>query len=95
VPRSRERLLRTDAGTALGVVPVGRQRFCEAARHVRPHPARAVARIVTAQSRRFDAGPWLGECSSTAWASASVRGRAARNRMPHLRGFFSYLSPSR
>jgi len=57
-------------------------------------PVRAVARLVTASSRRFDAGRVLGE-----WFVNSVGfgfGPAVvqmRNRMVHLRGFLSYLVP--
>jgi len=88
-------LLRTDAGTALGVVPVGSGNdFAKLLGMYGHDPARAVARIVTAQSRRFDAGRVLGEWFVNSvgfgFGPAVVR---ARNRMPHLRGFLSYLVP--
>jgi len=88
-------LLRTDAETALGVVPVGSGNdFAKLLGMYGHDPARAVARIVTGQSRRFDAGRVLGEWFVNSvgfgFGPAVVR---ARNRMPHLRGFLSYLVP--
>jgi len=88
-------LLRSAADAALGVVPVGSGNDFAKLVGVYGHdPVRAVARLVTAGSRRFDAGRVLGE-----WFVNSVGfgfGPAVvqmRNRMPHLRGFLSYLVP--
>jgi diacylglycerol kinase (ATP) len=88
-------LLRTDTDAALGVVPVGSGNdFAKILGVYGYDPIRAVARLVTARSRRFDAGRVLGE-----WFINSVGfgfGPAVvqtRNRMPHLRGFLSYLVP--
>ena len=88
-------LLRNAADAALGVVPVGSGNDFAKLVGVYGHdPVRAVARLVTAGSRRFDAGRVLGE-----WFVNSVGfgfGPAVvqmRNRMPHLRGFLSYLVP--
>ena len=88
-------LLRADTDAALGVVPVGSGNdFAKIVGLYGYDPIRAVARLVTAKSRRFDAGRVLGE-----WFVNSVGfgfGPAvvqARNRMVHLRGFLSYLVP--
>jgi diacylglycerol kinase (ATP) len=88
-------LLRSAGDAALGVVPIGSGNDFAKMLGVYGHdPVRAVARLVTAQSRRFDAGRVLGE-----WFVNSVGfgfGPAvvqARNRMPNLRGFLSYLVP--
>jgi len=88
-------LLRSDADAALGVVPIGSGNDFAKLVGVYGHdPERAVARLVTAGSRRFDAGRVLGE-----WFVNSVGfgfGPAVvqmRNRMLHLRGFLSYLVP--
>ena len=88
-------LLRSAADAALGVVPVGSGNDFAKLVGVYGHdPVRAVARLVTAGSRRFDAGRVLGE-----WFVNSVGfgfGPAVvqmRNRMPHLRGVLSYLVP--
>jgi len=88
-------LLRSDADVALGVVPVGSGNDFAKLVGVYGHdPARAVARLVTARSHRFDAGRVLGE-----WFVNSVGfgfGPAVvqmRNTMPNLRGFLSYLVP--
>jgi YegS/Rv2252/BmrU family lipid kinase len=88
-------LLRSDADVALGVVPVGSGNdFAKLAGVYGHDPARAVARLVTARSQRFDAGRVLGE-----WFVNSVGfgfGPAVvqmRNKMPNLRGFLSYLVP--
>ena len=88
-------LLRNAADAALGVVPVGSGNDFAKLVGVYGHdPVRAVARLVTAGLRRFDAGRVLGE-----WFVNSVGfgfGPAVvqmRNRMPHLRGFLSYLVP--
>jgi YegS/Rv2252/BmrU family lipid kinase len=84
---------KTDA--ALGVVPIGSGNdFAKLVGQFGHDPARAVARLVTAQSRRFDVGRVLGE-----WFVNSVGfgfGPAVvkrRNTMHHLRGFLSYLVP--
>jgi diacylglycerol kinase (ATP) len=88
-------LLRTDTDAALGVVPLGSGNdFAKIVGVYGYDPIRAVARLVTATSRRFDAGRVLGE-----WFVNSVGfgfGPAVvqtRNRMTHLRGFLSYLVP--
>lgn len=88
-------LLRGNSETALGVVPVGSGNdFAKIAGVYGLDPVRAVARLVTAQPRRFDAGRVLGE-----WFVNSVGfgfGPAVvqtRNRMVRLRGFLSYLVP--
>jgi len=88
-------MLRTDAEAALGVVPVGSGNdFAKLLGMYGHDPARAVARIVTAQSRRFDAGrvfdEWFVNSVGFGFGPAVVR---TRNRMPHLRGFLSYLVP--
>jgi len=88
-------LLRSASDAALGVVPIGSGNDFAKLVGVYGHdPVRAVARLVTASSRRFDAGRVLGE-----WFVNSVGfgfGPAVvqmRNRMLHLRGFLSYLVP--
>jgi len=88
-------LLRSATDAALGVVPIGSGNDFAKLLGVYGHdPVRAVARLVTASSRRFDAGRVLGE-----WFVNSVGfgfGPAVvqmRNRMVHLRGFLSYLVP--
>ncbi len=88
-------LLRSDGDAALGVVPIGSGNDFAKLVGVYGHdPVRAVARLVTAASRRFDAGRVLGE-----WFVNSVGfgfGPAVvqmRNSMPQLRGFLSYLVP--
>jgi len=88
-------LLRSDGDAALGVVPIGSGNDFAKLVGVYGHdPVRAVARLVTAGSRRFDAGRVLGE-----WFVNSVGfgfGPAVvqmRNSMPQLRGFLSYLVP--
>jgi YegS/Rv2252/BmrU family lipid kinase len=88
-------LLRSDTDAALAVVPVGSGNdFAKIAGVYGHDPVRAVARLVTGQTRRFDAGRVLGE-----WFVNSVGfgfGPAVvqtRNRMVNLRGFLSYLVP--
>ena len=88
-------LLRTGTDAALGVVPIGSGNdFAKLVGQFGYDPARAVARLVTARSQRFDAGRVLGE-----WFVNSVGfgfGPAVvktRNAMHHLRGFLSYLVP--
>jgi len=88
-------LLRTDTDTALGVVPLGSGNDFAKIVGVYGHdPIRAVARLVTAQTRRFDAGRVLGEWFVNSvgfgFGPAVVR---TRNRMLRLRGFLSYLVP--
>ena len=88
-------LLCTGSDAALGVVPIGSGNdFAKLVGQFGHDPARAVARLVTARSQRFDAGRVLGE-----WFVNSVGfgfGPAVvktRNAMHHLRGFLSYLVP--
>jgi YegS/Rv2252/BmrU family lipid kinase len=88
-------LLRTETDAVLGVVPIGSGNdFAKMVGQFGYDPARAVARLVTAHSRRFDAGRVLGE-----WFVNSVGfgfGPAVvkrRNAMHQLRGFLSYLVP--
>jgi YegS/Rv2252/BmrU family lipid kinase len=88
-------LLRADADTALGVVPTGSGNdFAKLVGTYGHDPVRAVARLVTARSRRFDAGRVLGEWFVNSvgfgFGPAVVR---MRNSMPKLRGFLSYLVP--
>ena len=88
-------LLRSDADAALGVVPMGSGNdFAKMVGMYGHDPVRAVARLVTAQSRRFDAGrvfdEWFVNSVGFGFGPAVVR---ARNRMPNLRGFLSYLVP--
>jgi len=88
-------LLRSDAEAALGVVPVGSGNDFAKLLGVYGHdPIRAVARLVTATSRRFDAGrvldEWFVNSVGFGFGPAVVR---TRNGMPHLRGFLSYLVP--
>jgi YegS/Rv2252/BmrU family lipid kinase len=88
-------LLRGESDAALGVVPVGSGNdFAKIVGMAGHDPRRAVARLVTATTQRFDAGRVLGE-----WFVNSVGfgfGPAVvqtRNKMRHLRGFLSYLVP--
>lgn len=88
-------LLRVDADAALGVVPVGSGNDFAKLLGVYHHsPADAVARIVTARSRRFDVGrildEWFVNSAGFGFGPAVVR---TRNRMTALRGFLSYLVP--
>ena len=88
-------LLCSDSDVALGVVPTGSGNDFAKLLGVHGHdPARAVARIVTARPRRFDAGrvfdEWFVNSVGFGFGPAVVR---MRNRMPHLRGFLSYLVP--
>lgn len=90
-------LLRSDSDTALGVVPVGSGNDFAKLVGVYGHdPLRAVARLVTARSRRFDAGrvsgsgEWFVNSVGFGFGPAVVK---KRNRMQHLRGFLSYLLP--
>jgi YegS/Rv2252/BmrU family lipid kinase len=88
-------LLHADSDAALGVVPVGSGNDFAKLIGVYGHdPARAVARLVTARSRRFDAGrvfdEWFVNSVGFGFGPAVVK---TRNAMHHLRGFLSYLVP--
>jgi len=88
-------LLQSDGDAALGVVPIGSGNdFAKMLGVYRHDPARAVARLVTAQSRRFDAGrvlnEWFVNSVGFGFGPAVVR---TRNAMPNLRGFLSYMVP--
>jgi YegS/Rv2252/BmrU family lipid kinase len=88
-------LLRSHSDAALGVVPIGSGNDFAKLVGVYGHgPVRAVARLVTARSRRFDAGrvcdEWFVNSVGFGFGPAVVK---ARNAMPHLRGFLSYLVP--
>ena len=88
-------LLAAGADTALGVVPIGSGNdFAKLVGVYRHDPVRAVARLVTAATRRFDAGrvfdEWFVNSMGFGFGPAVVR---TRNAMPGLRGFLSYLVP--
>lgn len=88
-------LLEADADAALGVIPIGSGNdFAKLLGVYGYDPARAVAKLVTARSRRFDAGrilnEWFVNTVGFGFGPAVVR---TRNAMPHLRGFLSYLVP--
>jgi diacylglycerol kinase (ATP) len=88
-------LLQVRSPARLGVVPVGSGNdFAKLLGVYRHEVTRAVARIATAVPRRFDAGRALGEyfvnTMGFGFGAAVVR---ARNGMPGLRGFLSYLVP--
>lgn len=88
-------LLGARSSATLGVVPVGSGNdFAKLAGVYRHDPERAVARLVTAGIRRFDAGLVLKEYFINSlgfgFGPAVVQ---LRNAMPRLRGFFSYLIP--
>ena len=88
-------LLSAGADAALGVVPIGSGNdFAKLLGVYRHDPARAVARLVTATPRRFDAGrvldEWFVNSMGFGFGPAVVR---TRNAMPGLRGFLSYLVP--
>jgi diacylglycerol kinase (ATP) len=83
------------ADVALGVVPAGSGNdFAKIVGMYGYDPARAVARLVTAQSRRFDAGrvldEWFVNTMGFGFGPAVVQ---RRNAMQRLRGFLSYLVP--
>lgn len=82
-------------GPAFGVVPIGSGNdFAKLTGVYRHSIPRAVARVVTAQPRPFDAGMVLDEyfvnTMGFGFGPAVVR---LRNAMPGLRGFLSYLVP--
>ena len=88
-------LLDADTDAALGVIPIGSGNdFAKMVGVYGYDPTRAVARLVTAQSRRFDAGrvldEWFINSVGFGFGPAVVR---TRNAMPNLRGFLSYLVP--
>ena len=88
-------LLAAGSTARLGVVPVGSGNDFAKLLGVYNHDvARAIARIATGVPRRFDAGRALGEyfvnTMGFGFGAAVVR---ARNAMPGLRGFLSYLVP--
>ena len=88
-------LLSVGAEATLGVVPIGSGNdFAKLVGVYRHDPARAVARLVTATPRRFDAGrvldEWFVNSMGFGFGPAVVR---TRNAMPGLRGFLSYLVP--
>ena len=88
-------LLCAGSDAALGVVPIGSGNdFAKLLGVYRHDPSRAVARLVTARPRRFDAGrvagEWFVNSVGFGFAPAVVK---TRERMQHLRGFLSYLVP--
>jgi len=87
-------LLRSDSDAALGVVPMGSGNDFAKLTGVYGHDvASAVARLVTARSRRFDAGrvfdEWFVNSVGFGFGPAVVKARNANR----LRGFLSYLVP--
>ena len=90
-------LLRHAAGAdvALGVVPIGSGNdFAKLAGMYRHSPVRAVQRLVTAQTARFDAGLVCDEyfVNSVGFGFGPEVVRV-RNAMPGLSGFASYFVP--
>ena len=88
-------LLAAGSGAALGVVPIGTGNdFAKLTGVYRHSVERAVARLVTATPRRFDAGKVLEEffvnTLGFGFGPAVVQ---TRNAMPGLKGFLSYLVP--
>ena len=88
-------LLAARASAAFGVVPIGTGNdFAKLTGVYRHNVDRAVARLVAAQPRRFDAGKVLGEffvnTLGFGFGPAVVQ---TRNAMPGLKGFLSYLVP--
>ena len=80
---------------ALGVVPIGSGNdFAKLAGVYRHSPVRAVRRLVTAQTTRFDAGLVCGEyfVNSVGFGFGPEVVRV-RNAMPGLSGFASYFVP--
>ncbi len=87
-------LLRSYSDAALGVVPMGSGNDFAKLTGVHGHDvASAVARLVTARSRRFDAGrvfdEWFVNSVGFGFGPAVVKARNANR----LRGFLSYLVP--
>jgi YegS/Rv2252/BmrU family lipid kinase len=88
-------LLRAETDAALGVVPIGSGNdFAKLAGLYGLSATRAVARLVTATTRRFDAGrvldEWFVNSVGFGFGPAVVKTRNASQR---LRGFLSYLVP--
>ena len=88
-------LLAARSNACLGVVPIGSGNDFAKLVGVYGHDvSRAVARIVTARERRYDAGRVLDEYFVNSlgfgFGPAVVR---TRNAMPGLKGFLSYLVP--
>jgi YegS/Rv2252/BmrU family lipid kinase len=88
-------LIAAGSAAAFGIVPAGSGNdFAKLAGVYRHDPERAVARLVTAQVRRFDAGRVLGEYFINSlgfgFGPAVVH---LRESMRGLRGFLSYLVP--
>jgi diacylglycerol kinase (ATP) len=88
-------LLAARSSAAFGVVPIGTGNdFAKLTGVYRHSVDRAVARLVTAATQRFDAGKVLSEffvnTLGFGFGPAVVQ---TRNAMPGLKGFFSYLVP--
>ncbi len=88
-------LLGVRARAAFGVVPIGTGNdFAKLTGVYRHSVERAVSRLVTAATQRFDAGKVLGEffvnTLGFGFGPAVVQ---TRNAMPGLKGFLSYLVP--
>lgn len=88
-------ILAARSSAVLGVVPIGTGNdFAKLVGVYRHSVERAVARLVTAAPRRFDAGMVLGEyfvnTLGCGFGPAVVQ---TRNAMPGLKGFLSYLVP--
>ncbi|HKE91428.1 MAG TPA: diacylglycerol kinase family protein [Gemmatimonadales bacterium] len=88
-------LLAARSSAALGVVPIGTGNdFAKLTGVYRHSVDRAVSRLVTATTARFDAGKVLGEFFVNSlgfgFGPAVVQ---TRNAMPGLKGFLSYLVP--
>lgn len=88
-------LLAAGSGAALGVVAVGSGNdFAKLTGTYRRSPERAAVRVAAARPRRFDVGRALGEYFVNSlgfgFGPAVV---VARDAMPALRGFVSYLVP--
>ena len=88
-------LLAHGGAVSLGVVPIGTGNdFAKLTGVYRHSPVRAVQRLVTAQTRTFDAGRVCGEyfVNSVGFGFGPEVVRA-RNGMPGLSGFASYFVP--
>jgi diacylglycerol kinase (ATP) len=88
-------LLAHGGTTALGVVPIGTGNdFAKLTGVYRHSPVRAVQRLVTAQTRTFDAGRACGEyfVNSVGFGFGPEVVRV-RNAMPGVSGFASYFIP--